>query len=79
MEVTNPSNLPPAGEIEHMEEPVVTASIYTPPEYIGPIMELCQDKRGEYINMTYIEKTRVLLTYTMPLNEIVYDISIIHI
>ena len=56
-----------------MEEHVVTASIYTPPEYIGPIMELCQDKRGEYINMTYIEKTRVLLTYTMPLNEIVYD------
>ncbi len=72
-EVTNPSNLPPVGEIEHMEEPVVTASIYTPPEYIGPIMELCQDKRGEYVNMTYIEKTRVLLTYTMPLNEIVYD------
>ena len=73
VEVTIPSNLPPTGEIERMEEPVVTASIYTPPEYIGPIMELCQDKRGEYINMTYIEKTRVLLTYTMPLNEIVYD------
>lgn len=72
-EVTNPSNLPPIGEIERMEEPFVTASIYTPPEYIGPIMDLCQDKRGEYINMTYIEKTRVLLTYTMPLNEIVYD------
>lgn len=73
IEVTNPSNLPPAGEIDYMEEPVVTASIYTPPEYIGPIMELCQDKRGEYLNMTYIEKTRVLITYTMPLNEIVYD------
>ncbi|MDE6294392.1 MAG: translation elongation factor 4, partial [Clostridiales bacterium] len=73
VEVTNPSNLPPAGEIDYMEEPVVTASIYTPPEYIGPIMELCQDKRGEYLNMTYIEKTRVLITYTMPLNEIVYD------
>lgn len=73
VEVTNPSNLPPTGEIEYMEEPVVKASIYTPPEYIGPIMDLCQDKRGEYINMTYIEKTRVLLTYTMPLNEIVYD------
>ena len=73
VEVTNPSNLPPTGEIDKMEEPVVTASIYTPPEYIGPIMELCQDKRGEYINMTYIEKTRVLITYTMPLNEIVYD------
>ncbi len=73
IEVTNPSNLPPTGEIEHMEEPVVKASIYTPPEYIGPIMDLCQDKRGEYINMTYLEKTRVLITYTMPLNEIVYD------
>ncbi len=72
-EVTNPSNLPPTGEIERMEEPVVKASIYTPPEYIGPIMDLCQDKRGEYINMTYLEKTRVLLTYIMPLNEIVYD------
>lgn len=72
-EVTNPSNLPPAGEIEYMEEPVVKASIYTPPEYIGPIMDLCQDKRGEYVNMTYLEKTRVLLTYVMPLNEIVYD------
>ena len=72
-EVTNPSNLPPAATIDRMEEPVVKASIYTPPEYIGPIMDLCQDKRGEYINMTYIEKTRVLLTYTMPLNEIVYD------
>jgi GTP-binding protein LepA len=72
-EVTNPSNLPPTGEIEHMEEPVVKASIYTPPEYIGPIMELCQDKRGEFINMTYLEKTRVLINYVMPLNEIVYD------
>lgn len=72
-EVTNPSNLPPAGEIIKTEEPVVTASIYTPPEYIGPIMDLCQDKRGEYINMTYMDKSRVLLTYTMPLNEIVYD------
>ncbi len=72
-EVTNPSNLPPTGEIEHMEEPVVKASIYTPPEYIGPIMELCQDKRGEFVNMTYLEKTRVLINYVMPLNEIVYD------
>ncbi len=71
--LTNPSNLPPTGEIEHMEEPVVKASIYTPPEYIGPIMELCQDKRGEFVNMTYLEKTRVLINYVMPLNEIVYD------
>ena len=73
VEVTNPSNLPPAGEIDYMEEPVVKASIFTPPEYIGPIMDLCQDKRGEYLNMTYLEKTRVLITYNMPLNEIVYD------
>ena len=73
IEVTNPSNLPPVGEIERMEEPYVNASIYTPPEYIGPIMELCQEKRGEFVNMTYIEKTRVLISYVMPLNEIVYD------
>ncbi|MCM1367329.1 MAG: translation elongation factor 4 [Roseburia sp.] len=72
-EVTNPSNLPPIATIEHMEEPVVKASIYTPSDYIGPIMDLCREKRGEFINMTYIEKTRVLLTYKMPLNEIVYD------
>lgn len=73
VEVTNPSNLPPIATIDHMEEPVVKASIYTPSDYIGPIMDLCQDKRGEFLNMTYIEKTRVLLTYKMPLNEIVYD------
>ena len=71
--VTNPSNLPPVSEIEYIEEPVVTAHIYTPPEYIGSIMELCQDKRGEYIDMVYLDKTRVRMHYEIPLNEIVYD------
>ncbi len=71
--VTNPSNLPNLSEIDRIEEPVVTAYIYTPPEYIGPIMELCQEKRGENIDMTYIDKTRVKIHYEIPLNEIVYD------
>ena len=71
--VTNPSNLPPVSEIEYIEEHVVTAHIYTPPEYIGSIMELCQDKRGEYIDMVYLDKTRVRMHYEIPLNEIVYD------
>lgn len=71
--VTNPSNLPPVPEIEYIEEPVVTAHIFTPPEYIGSIMELCQDKRGEYIDMVYLDKTRVRMHYEIPLNEIVYD------
>lgn len=71
--VSNPSNLPPAGDIDHMEEPVVRAFLYTPPEYVGPIMELCQDKRGTFIDMTYLETTRVKIEYEMPLNEIIYD------
>ena len=71
--VTNPSNLPNLSEVDHIEEPVVKAFIYTPPEYIGPIMELCQEKRGEYIDMTYLDKTRVKMYYEIPLNEIVYD------
>lgn len=71
--VTNPSNLPNLSEVEHIEEPIVKAYIYTPPEYIGPIMELCQDKRGEYIDMVYLDKTRVKMYYEIPLNEIVYD------
>ena len=71
--VSNPSNLPPAGDIDHMEEPVVRAFLYTPPEYVGPIMELCQDKRGVFIDMTYLETTRVKIEYEMPLNEIIYD------
>ncbi|MCL2370400.1 MAG: translation elongation factor 4 [Firmicutes bacterium] len=71
--VSNPANLPPAGEIDSMEEPYVKALIYTPPEYIGAIMDLCQDKRGEYLDMTYLDKSRVRLHYEIPLNEIVYD------
>ena len=73
MEVSNPTALPPMGEIDHLEEPMVKASVYTPPEYVGTIMELCQDKRGTFVNMTYIEPTRVLLEYDMPLGEIIYD------
>lgn len=71
--VSNPSNLPPVGEIDHMEEPVVKAFLYTPPEYVGSIMELCQDKRGVFIDLTYLEQTRVRIEYEIPLNEIIYD------
>ena len=73
VEVSNPSKLPPAGEIDHMEEPMVKAEIYTPQEYVGTIMELCKDRRGEFVNMTYIDSSRVKLDYNMPLNEIIYD------
>ena len=73
LEVSNPSDLPPAGEIDHMEEPVVNAFLYTPPEYVGAIMELCQDKRGVFKNMTYLDRTRVKIDYEIPLNEIIYD------
>lgn len=71
--VTNPSNLPSPQETDHIEEPIVRAEIFTPPEYIGAIMELCSVKRGEYKDMVYLEKTRVKLVYEIPLNEIVYD------
>lgn len=71
--IDNPTNLPDAGSIEMMEEPIVKASIMTPAEYLGSIMELCQDRRGEYLGMEYIESTRAVLRYDMPLNEIVYD------
>ena len=71
--VSNPSNLPPTSEIDHMEEPIVKATLLTPPEYVGPIMELCQNKRGTFINMSYLDPTRVSLIYEIPLNEIVYD------
>jgi GTP-binding protein LepA len=69
----NPSNLPDIGEIESMEEPMVKATIMTPTEYVGNIMELCQDRRGTYVSMEYMEATRVILHYEMPLNEIIYD------
>ena len=71
--VENPTHLPPTTEIEYMEEPIIKASIYTPPEFVGPIMELCQFKRGVYKDMVYLDKTRVELKYILPLNEIIYD------
>lgn len=73
IELTNPSNLPEPSEIEHMEEPVVEAEIMVTSEYIGAIMDLCQERRGIYISMEYMEETRALLKYTLPLNEIIYD------
>ena len=73
IELTNPSNLPDASEIEYMEEPVVEAVIMVTTELIGAIMELCQERRGVYGGMEYIEETRALLKYTLPLNEIIYD------
>ncbi|MBR3383047.1 MAG: translation elongation factor 4 [Clostridia bacterium] len=71
--IDNPSNLPSPMEIQRMEEPMVSAHIMTPPEYVGSIMELCQEKRGLFIDMTYLEENRVKLTYRMPLNEIIFD------
>ncbi|MDD6044391.1 MAG: translation elongation factor 4 [Clostridia bacterium] len=71
--IDNPSNLPPVTEIEYMEEPMVEAHIMTPSEYVGTIMELCQEKRGIFRDMTYIEETRVNIKYELPLNEIIYD------
>ncbi len=71
--VENPCMLPNSSEIDYIEEPVVKASLYTPPEFVGPIMELCQDKRGVFIDMSYIDPTRVVITYDIPLNEIIYD------
>ncbi len=73
IEVTNPSNLPDPSEIEHMEEPVVDAEIMVTTEFVGAIMKLCQERRGVYISMEYMEETRALLRYTLPLNEIIYD------
>ncbi|HIR75964.1 MAG TPA: elongation factor 4 [Candidatus Choladousia intestinipullorum] len=73
VELTNPTNLPDQSEIEYMEEPVVAAEIMVTTEFIGSIMELCQERRGVYEGMEYIEETRALLKYTLPLNEIIYD------
>lgn len=73
MEVVNPTHLPNPSEIDYMEEPVIDASIFSPPEYVGQIMELCQGKRGVYTDMIYLDKSRVQLKYTLPLNEVVYD------
>ena len=72
-ELTNPTNLPEPTEIDYMEEPIVKASIIAPTEYVGAIMDLCQERRGVYIDMEYLETTRVSINYEIPLNEIVYD------
>ena len=71
--VENPSHLPNASEIEYIQEPYVKALIYTPPAYVGNIMDICTEKRGEYKDMNYLDQNRVCLTYEMPLNEIIYD------
>lgn len=73
MELTNPSNMPDPSAIEHMEEPVVSAEIMVTSEYIGAIMNLCQERRGIYLGMEYIEENRAVLKYDLPLNEIIYD------
>ena len=73
IDLTNPSNLPDPSEIEHMEEPFVSAEIMVTTEFIGSIMELCQERRGVYLGMEYMEETRALLKYDLPLNEIIYD------
>ena len=73
LDITNPTNLPEMSEIAYMEEPVVKASIITPTEYVGSVMELCQERRGTYIDMQYMEETRAVINYDIPLNEIVYD------
>jgi len=69
----NPTNLPPATEIEYVEEPIADVSIMTPTDYVGAIMELCQNRRGLFKNMEYMKQTRVVLHYEMPLNEVIYD------
>ncbi len=73
IELTNPSNLPDPSEIEYMEEPVVAAEIMVTSDYVGAIMTLCQERRGVYISMEYLEETRALIKYDLPLNEIIYD------
>ena len=71
--VENPTNLPDPSTIEHMEEPMAKVSVMTPDEYVGAVMDICQEKRGIFKNMEYIETTRVVLHYEIPLNEIIYD------
>jgi GTP-binding protein LepA len=73
LSIDNPTNLPPTAEIDSMEEPIVKATIMSPSEYVGNIMELSQERRGVYKDMSYIDEDRVMLTYEMPLNEIIYD------
>ena len=71
--IDNPTKLPPVTAIEHIEEPIVHAEVFTPPEYVGDVMGLCQDKRGVFLDMTYLDTRRVKLTYQIPLNEIIYN------
>ena len=71
--VENPTKLPPVTEIDYIEEPVIKANIYTPPEYVGAIMDLCQEKRCTFLEMSYIDQKRVKLNYDLPLNEVVFD------
>ena len=73
IDLTNPSNMPDPSEIEYMEEPIVSAEIMVTTDFIGPIMDLCQERRGVYLGMEYMETTRALLKYELPLNEIIYD------
>ncbi len=73
LNIANPTNLPEPSLIDYMEEPIVKAEIMTPKDYVGSIMELCQERRGNYIDMTYLDATRVSLSYELPLNEIIYD------
>ena len=73
LDISNPTNMPDASLIDYMEEPVARAEIMTPKDYVGSIMELCQERRGTYISMTYLDETRVSLSYELPLNEIIYD------
>ena len=73
IELTNPSNLPDPSEIDYMEEPIVNAEIMVSKDYVGSIMELCQQRRGRYVSMEYMEATRALIKYELPLNEIIYD------
>ena len=73
IELSNPSSLPSTVEIDYIEEPYVKASLFSPPQYVGAIMELCQEKRGVYKDLTYLDESRVRLTYELPLGEIIYD------
>ena len=73
MDLSNPTNMPDPSTIDYLEDPIVEARIMTPNDYVGAIMELCQERRGQYTNMEYVEENRVILHYTLPLNEIIYD------
>ena len=73
MEIDNPANLPPAGEIKEVMEPYIMMSIITPPEFMSNIMDLCKSKRGEYVENQYVTTTRVQIHYEMPMSEVVFD------